>query len=112
QGHHSFGAANIRISHGDVTQGIIISNILEALAGATVNRILCVPYFADDVRTAIGLKEVFAAPLCTFLMDDQNLFADGIPDSLMSALLEKSDLGLAITAQLRSAYAQKDGSKS
>jgi hypothetical protein len=111
QGHQSFGAANIRISHGDVTQDIIISNILEALAGCTVNRILCVPYFADDVRTAIGLKEVFAAPLCTFLMDDQNLFADGIPDSLMRALLEKSSLVLAISPQLRSAYEQKYGGK-
>ena len=50
-------------------------------------------------------------PLCTWLMDDQNLTADGIPDSLMRELLAKSTLRLAISPELCEGYALKYGYK-
>jgi len=73
----------------------------------TVRRILCVPYYPDDVKTAIAAKEIYDAPMCTFLMDDQNIFARGIDDVLMKSLLEKSALRLAISPELRDAYQAK-----
>jgi hypothetical protein len=70
---------------------------------------LCIPYFADDVRTAIALKEIFGVPLCTYIMDDQNVCAGGIPDHLMRELLAKSQLRLAISPELSTVYGLKYG---
>jgi hypothetical protein len=78
----------------------------------TVRRVLCVPYFADDVRTAIAIKEIYGVPMCTYIMDDQNVYcADGIPDVLMRELLLKSRLVLGISAEMCSAYEGKYGIK-
>jgi len=86
---------------------MVVWKVLQALGGGTVDRILCVPYFPDDAITAIALKEAFGAPLCAFLMDDQNLHADGIPDTVMAELLEKSSLCLAISPEMCAAYEAK-----
>jgi hypothetical protein len=84
-------------------------NVLEALHGATVKRVLCVPYFPDDALNAIALKNIFGVPLCTYLMDDQNLYTDGIPDVVMRELLANSTLRLAISPELCTGYQQKYG---
>ena len=55
-----------------------------------VSRVLCVPYTADDLVSALALKEMFNAPLCTYLMDDNNIGSQGISDELMREALEKS----------------------
>jgi len=73
--------------------------------------VLCVPYFPDDALNAIALKESFGAPLCTYLMDDQNLCANGIPDAVMAELLAKSTLRLAISPELSAGYELKYGHK-
>ena len=74
------------------------------LGSNVVGRILCVPYYPDDARTAIAIKEIFGVPMCTFLMDDP-----GIPEELMRTLLEKSALRLAISPQLRETFARRFG---
>lgn len=111
EGKQDFGAMHVCISHGDVARDEVVRNVLETLRGATIRRVLCVPYFPDDARTAIALKEAFGVPLCTFLMDDQNLCAEGISDSIMSDLLAKSSLRLAISQEMCSAYEAKYGCK-
>jgi len=110
-GRQSFGAMHACISHGNVSRDAVVWNVLEALHGATVRRILSVPYFPDDAMSAIALKEAFGVPLCTFLMDDQNIFANGIPDAVMAELLQKSSLRLAISPDLCAAYEAKYGGK-
>lgn len=74
-----------------------------------IKRILCVPYYAEDFRNAVILKEVTGAPLCTYLMDDQNIFDRVVGDSAVARLLEKSDLCLGISPQMCLAYRQKFG---
>jgi hypothetical protein len=83
--------------------------VSDALGGSRIARIVCIPYFPDDVVNAIVLHDIFNAPLCTYLMDDQNILCDGIPDALMSELLEKSTLRLAISPEMCQAYEHKFG---
>ncbi len=110
-GRQDFGAWNACISHQKSSRDSVMWNVLEALGGTTVRRILSVPYFSDDALNAIALKEMFGAPLCTFLMDDQNLFSDGISDAVMGELLRKSSLRLAISPEMCTAYEAKYGCK-
>ncbi len=110
-GNQQFGTTHVCISHGAASRDMVFWNVLEALRGATVNRVLCIPYFPDDALTAIALANIFAAPLCTYLMDDQNLCADGIPDSVIAELLATSSLRLAISPELCAGYEERYGQK-
>jgi hypothetical protein len=109
EGRQDFGIRSLCISHSDASSEAVLQTVRTALGDTRVDRIICVPFFADDVRSAIAIHEISGAPMCTYLMDDQNLYADGIPDELISALLEKSALRLAISGPLQSEYAQKFG---
>jgi hypothetical protein len=108
-GHQEFGTKDVCISHGETTRDVVFRNVLQALQGTTVKRVLCIPYFTDDALNAIALSTIFGAPLCTYIMDDQNLSTDGIPDSIMAELLERSSLRLAISPALHAGYQQKYG---
>lgn len=106
-GAQTFGDLALRLAHEGAARDAVFARVLAALGPVTVARILCVPYYLDDVRTAVALKEVTGAPLCTYLMDDQNACASGIPDGWMAELLAKSDLRLAISPEMRAAYQAK-----
>ncbi len=82
-------------------------NVLQALGGARVADVLCVPFQPDEAKTAVAIQGIFAARLCTYIMDDQNVAAHGIPDELMGELLERSSLRLATHPELRAAYEAK-----
>jgi hypothetical protein len=110
-GKQQFGTTHVCISHVAAPRDMVFWKVLEALRGATVNRVLCVPYFPDDALTAIALTNIFDAQLCTYLMDDQNLCADGIPDSVIAELLNTSSLRLAISPELCAGYEEKYGQK-
>jgi hypothetical protein len=110
-GRQDFGAMHACISHNGASRDTVMWNVLEALGGATIRRVLSVPYFTDDALNAIALKEAFGVPLCTFLMDDQNICSDGIPDAVMGELLRKSSLRLAISPEMCAAYEAKYGCK-
>lgn len=109
EGAHELGGAALRITHSIPSRDAVFSRVLDALGPATVKRVLCVPYFPDDVRTAVAVKEIFGVPMCTYLMDDQNICADGIPDELMRELLAKSALRLGISPELCTIYGLKYG---
>ena len=106
---HSFGAASLCLSHKGLTRPESFRLILDALNKCKVRRILCVPYFPDDLITAIAIKELFGVPLCTYVMDDSNIFASRIPDDLMREALGKSSLRLAISPEMRDEYEKKFG---
>ncbi|HYG35246.1 MAG TPA: FkbM family methyltransferase, partial [Clostridia bacterium] len=108
---HSLGDAQLCLDHKGLTRAESFARILHALNGSTVKRILCVPYHEDELVTALVLKELFAAPLCTFVMDDNNIFSRGISDELMREVLAKSDLRLAISPEMRNEYERKHGFK-
>jgi len=86
-------------------------NVLHALGGTRVANVLCVPFLPDEVKTAIAIEGTFGARLCTYIMDDQNVAADGISDELMKELLDRSSLRLATHPELRAAYEAKYGLK-
>lgn len=109
KGDHRFADLSLIINHSDSSRDMIFDRVSRAMGETTVRRILCIPYFPDDAWTAIALKELFGVPLCTYLMDDQNICHEGIPDGVMRELLTKSDLRLAISPELRAAYETKYG---
>jgi hypothetical protein len=108
-GEQNFGGARIEITHGGLSRVESSARMLFCLNGTTVSRVLCVPYNADDLISAITLRELFNAPLCTYLMDDNNIGSRGISDELMREALEKSELRLAISPEFREAYEAKYG---
>jgi FkbM family methyltransferase len=104
---HALGQAQLSLSHEGLDRSESFAHMLAALNGSTVRRVLCVPFLPDELISAIVLKELFDAPLCMFLMDDNNIYAHGIPDHLMREALAKASLRLAISPELRDAYEQK-----
>jgi hypothetical protein len=77
--------------------------------GHTLKRILCVPYRADDLITSIALHDRYNIPLATYIMDDQNICVNYIPDELMEEFLTKCSLRLATHPELRDVYEEKYG---
>ena len=108
-GEQRFGDRNLRLSHGAATRSVVYERVLSALEGTKVDRILACPYFADDAKTAVVLSDLHGAPICTWLMDDQNVVEQGIPDPVMAELLERSRVRFAISGEMRDAYEAKYG---
>lgn len=108
-GEERFGRRLIQLSHQGRTRPEVYAATLAALQGIRVRRILCAPYFEDDLRTAIALHDAFDAPLLTWLMDDQNISERNIGDDLMRELLSKSRLRLGISPELEAIYEEKYG---
>jgi hypothetical protein len=97
-GRQEFGGLGLCVAHEDKSRDAVFCRVLEAVGQTTVKRVLCIPYFADDVRTALALREIFGVPLRTYIMDDQNVCADGIPDDLMRELAGVRQLELVVRA--------------
>ncbi len=104
---HALGQAQLCFGHEGLSRPQSFARVLAALNGSTIRRVLCVPFLADELITAVVLKELFDVPLCIFLMDDNNVHARGIQDELMREAMAKASLRLAISPELRDAYEQK-----
>ena len=110
-GEHSFGTLNVCLRHSGLPRSEAYFNVAESLAGQTPRRSLCVPFYPDDALSALAVRQTYGVPLCTYIMDDNNVASRGIPDDLMAELLENSALRLAISPELREAYEEKYGLK-
>jgi len=108
-GGHDFGDWSLKISQEGRTRPECFRSVLQVLGGNQVRSVLCVPFLPDEVMTAVAISEAFGARLCAYVMDDQNVAAQGIPDLIMKEFLEKSCLRLATHHELRLAYEQKYG---
>jgi hypothetical protein len=80
---------------------------LEQLAGLEVRNVYCVPYRGEEIAAALALREMSEAPFCLYVMDDQNVVVDGIPDDLMEEAVGHARLRLAISSDMRAAYEAK-----
>lgn len=69
-----------------------------------------VPYFASDFLVASALKDLFKTKVCIHVMDDNCLYGD-IPSEVAQEAIEKSDLLLMISPEMRDAYEQRFGRK-
>jgi hypothetical protein len=108
-GEQEFGTHRLLISHAGLARWESYERLLRILNGSTVRRVVCVPFFADDLITAICLRELFNVPLCIYVMDDNNIGAHGIPDDLFREALGRAQLRLGISPEIRSAYQDKFG---
>jgi hypothetical protein len=106
-GHQDFGFHHVHLNNENKTREQILSNVSRLTDSLKLRRILSVPYFTDDVLISLALKDLLDIPLCTYLMDDQNIYSHNIPDHYMKELLEKSDLRLGISQNLCRAYEEK-----
>jgi hypothetical protein len=77
------------------------------LAHKKVRRILCVPFYQDDVQIALTCQACSGAPLALYIMDDQNVWIKKIPDRLMGALVHQAAICFAISPALCAAYEEK-----
>jgi hypothetical protein len=107
QGEQDFGVHSLRLRHETAPWPAVFGDVLTALAGFSVRRIICVPYSPSEVRTALAAQALSGAPRCTWVMDDRNIEADGLPDELLRRLFDRSDLLLAISPEMQRAYAAK-----
>ncbi len=103
----NFGEIQVRLSYAGQPRQHIFRNVFAALSGHTVKRVFCVPYLVDDLLTAIAVKEMYDVPLATYIMDDQNIQVQHIPDDLMREFLTRCSLRFATHPELRDAYEHK-----
>jgi hypothetical protein len=108
-GEQRFGDRHLRLDHGAATRPEVYARVLAMLDGVGVARVLACPYFPDDARTAVAIADLHGAPMCAWLMDDQNVVEHGIPDEVMRELLERSRVRFAISSEMRDAYEAKYG---
>jgi hypothetical protein len=108
-GTQAFGAAQhcLPLLRSSPTE--IASWVRWCLAGTRVRRIMALPYLPADIHVALEARKVTGAPLCTYIMDDKNVCADGIDDALMAEMLQQSQLRLVISPEMRDLYAAKYG---
>jgi hypothetical protein len=106
-GEQDFGDWSVTVPQGKSSRADCFRNILRVLGGRTVRRTVCIPYLRDELISAIAIKECFGAPLCLWIMDDQNVAAEIIPDALMRECLQKASLRLATHPELCRAYERK-----
>ncbi|MBJ7900792.1 MAG: FkbM family methyltransferase [Cyanobacteria bacterium RI_101] len=110
-GEHQFGAHSFHLSQRGWPRQAVFANIVSLLSGATIEQLFCVPYYSEDLLTAIAIKEIFGAPLAAWIMDDQNVAVNAIPDPLMREFLSKCEIRFATHPELRDAYENKFGLK-
>jgi len=113
-GEQDFGDLSLCLSLDNCSRSDVFRELIKLFNGSHPKRILCVVYSSQEVMAAIALKDIFNVPLCTYIMDDNNLFTSGentIDYGLMEELLQKSSLRLAISPELRIAYEKQYGLK-
>ena len=108
-GTQDFGDWHVKISQEGSTRPECFRRVLRVLSGRNVKSVTCVPFLAEELLTSIAIKESFSAKMCAYIMDDQNVAVNVIPDDLMREFLEKCSLRLATHPELRDAYARKYG---
>jgi hypothetical protein len=104
---HDIEVAAFPITHARDSLGAGRRRIRQLLNTNPIKRILCVPFYQDDVHSALAAQAYTGAPLALYIMDDQNIHVKEIPDSLMRQLIGKASICFAISSALCSAYAAK-----
>jgi hypothetical protein len=109
RGESGFGLAEFEFGKQPGSHRERLARLRNALGGRTIDRILVVPYYKEDFENGCLAKSLTAAPLCVYLMDDQNIFEPQVPDQSVFRLLKAADLRLAISQEMGLAYQEKFG---
>ncbi len=89
----------------------IYQEVNQWFGAAPPARAYVVPFFESDLFIAMALKDLFKTQICLHVMDDNCLFSSEIPNATCAEAIEKSDLVLAISPEMRQAYEQRFGRK-
>jgi hypothetical protein len=103
------GAARLKIDHDPADRTGAFVAVARHMTGMRARRVVCVPYSAGDLHTALALRYLYRAPLCLYVMDDQCVTTDGIPPELMAEAIGAADLRLAISQEMAHAYEARFG---
>ena len=106
-GQQDFGDYDLHIPCEGLSYPEILLKVQSKFGQRKPRRILSIPYYLEDCLLTIAFKKLFNINLCTFLMDDQNIYANNIPDPIMKEVLELSDLRLGISQPICEAYKNK-----
>jgi hypothetical protein len=106
---HDLAFPAFQITHSGSSGANSRRRIQRILFGSNVAQILCVPFYPDEAISALTAQDLTNAPLVLYIMDDQNIHAQGISDRLMEQLVRRSAIRFAISEPLRAAYEQKFG---
>jgi FkbM family methyltransferase len=69
-----------------------------------------VPYFSSDFVIASALKDLFKTKICLHVMDDNCLYGS-VPEDVVQEAIDKCDLLLTISPEMRQRYEQWFGKK-
>ena len=108
-GGQDFGHWQVRLPQRVESRPDWFRGVLSALRAREVRQVLCVPYFPDELATAVAIQAAYGARLCAWIMDDQNVAGNAIPDALMREFLERCSLRLTTHPELRYVYERKYG---
>jgi hypothetical protein len=108
-GGHDIAFPAFQITHRRSSSATSRRRIRKILSGSNVTQILCVPFYPDEAISALAAHDLTNAPLALYIMDDQNIHAQGISDRLMEQLVLRSAIRFAISEPLRVAYEEKFG---
>lgn len=106
---HDIEVPAFHVSHDGSSPNGGVEFVRQLLTGKRLRRIFCVPFYEDDVLTALAAKQLTGAPLVLYVMDDQNIHVQEISDGNFGSLVSQADLCLAISPLLCTAYQQKYG---
>lgn len=110
-GDHHFGVKSYYLPQRGFSRKAVFNNIACLFMEHEVHRLFCVPYYTEDLLTAIAIKELYNLPMAIWIMDDQNICVNNIPDELMREFLEKAGIRFVTHPELREAYEAKYGLK-
>jgi FkbM family methyltransferase len=102
--HHSL------IDYDKLQRHEIYDQIYDWFGQAPPQQAYVVPYFKSDFLMAMALKDLFQTRICLHVMDDNCLYGD-IPREITQEAIDKSDLLLVISPEMRQHYEQSFGRK-
>jgi len=106
-GKQQFGKKNMSMDVSGFQSQEIYKKVSSNLIDLRARYVLCIPLNQEEIHIALTVKKELGKKLCTYIMDDSNIYTNITSDELMLELLEKSELRLAISPELRDAYEQK-----
>ena len=108
-GTQDFGDWHVKISQPGTAGAQAVRRVKRGLGDRNIKSVTCVPFLAAEIVTSLAIKRAYGGKLCGYVMDDQNIAANGIPDQLMGEFLGECSLRLATHPALCDAYEQKYG---
>lgn len=100
---------SVKVGAADLPMGRArtFGSIGRALSGRKITAVLAVPFTIQDCLNALAVAETNGAKLGVWIMDDQNIFSENIPDDLLRELFRKSAARWAICEKMARAYSSK-----